>query len=762
MKSKVCLICIYLILLTSAMSVAGKDESAREKKVSDLLSKMTLEEKIGQMTQVTIDVVAVSNQAIGDYYKLDPEKLRRAILEYNVGSIFNVQSAALSLDNWHEIITQIQDVAMRESRLGIPILYGLDSIHGANYIQGATIFPHNIGMAATWNPALVKKSSAITAYETRAAGIPWNFNPVLDIGRQPLWPRLFENFGEDPYLVSIMGAVYVKGQEGDDNDISRDDKVAACMKHYIGYSLPYTGKDRTPAYIPERQFWEVCVPSFKAAIDAGVHTVMINSSEINGIPVHSSHYYLTALLRRQLGFEGFVVSDWGDVINLYTREKVAGSNKEAVKMSVMAGVDMSMVPLDFSFYDDLLALVKEGSVPVARIDEAVGRILKTKFELGLFEKPYPQKKLKEKFASADFQGVARQAAQESITLLKNDANILPIAQGRKILVTGPTATKQSVLNSGWTITWQGNEESLYPKNKLTILQALEQKFGKESVTYVAGTAFTTEVNIAEAATAARNADVAVLCLGEDAYCEVPGNISDLTLPEPQLQLAEAIDATGTPMVLVLAQGRPRLINRIVDEAEGILMAYLPGMEGGPAIADILAGDVNPSGKLPITYPRFPNDLTLYDYKVSEQAGGNTYHPQFPFGFGLSYTTFAYSDLALDKESWTNGEELRVAVTISNTGKVAGKEVVQLYLSDLMASVTPANKRLKRFEKIELAPGERQTIAFTLNEADLTFIGRDNKPIAESGDFKVSVGNLNQQFVFVQKNPTDSAYSSDGR
>lgn len=753
MKLKTCLFCISVLLLCGMVFAAGKDEPDLEKKVEELLSKMTLEEKIGQMTQVAIDVVSVPNQTIGGYHKLDPEKLRTAILKYHVGSILNVMGAAYTVDNWHEIISQIQDVATKESRLGIPILYGIDSIHGANYVQGATIFPQNLGMAATWNVALMKTNGEITAYETRAAGIPWNFNPVLDIGRQPLWPRLFETFGEDPYLASVMGAAYVKGQEGEDNDVSRGDKVAACMKHYIGYSLPYTGKDRTPAYIPERLLWEVCVPSFKAAIDAGVHTVMINSSEINGIPVHSSRFYLTELLRHQLGFEGFVVSDWQDIMNLHTREKIADSHKEAVKMSVVAGIDMSMVPLDFSFYDHLLELAKEGSVPISRIDEAVSRILKVKFELGLFDKPYPNKKLRAKFANEEFRRAALQAAQESITLLKNDGNLLPIAKGKRLLVTGPTANRLSVLNGGWTITWQGNDEKLYPKDKLTILQALQQKFGKENVAYVEGVTATNEVNIAEAVAAAKNADVAIVCLGEEAYCETPGNITDLTLNEAQLKLAEAIYTAGAPVVLVLAQGRPRIINRIVDDAEAILLAYLPGHEGGPAIADILAGDVNPSGKLPITYPRFVNDLTLYDHKNSENDDYHkNYHPQFPFGFGLSYTTFAYSNLVLSKDTLSNDEELQVQVMVSNTGQRAGKEVVQLYLSDLVASVTPANKRLKRFEKIELAPGESKTVAFTLNESDLTFIGRDNKPIAESGDFKVTIGPLSKQFVFDQQKP----------
>lgn len=744
---------LFLFLNSATNAFAGNtpEPNSLDKVVFDLLSRMTLEEKVGQMTQVAIDVVSEENQPVGSYHKLNPDKLRRAILDHHVGSILNVMGAAYSLENWHEIITQIQDVAVQESRLGIPILYGIDAIHGANYTTGATIFPQSIGMAATWNPELVKKTSEITAYEVRASGIPWNFNPVLGMGRQPLWPRLFETFGEDPYLASVMGVAYVKGQEGDDNNIGRQDRVASCMKHYIGYSFPFTGKDRTPAYIPDRMLWECFVPSFKAAIDAGSHTIMINSSEINGIPVHASHFYLTELLRNQLGFDGFIVSDWQDVLNLHTREKVAESHKEAVRMAVMAGIDMSMVPMDFSFYEDLLALVQEGKVPESRIDDAVGRILKVKLKLGLFENPYPNKDLKSKFANDEFRSVCLQAARESITLLKNDGGILPIAKGKRILVTGPTANRLSVLNGGWTLTWQGNEERLYPKDKLNILQALEQKFGEDNVTYVEGTTSEQEVDIAAAVTAARSAELAIICLGEEAYCETPGNITDLTLPEAQLRLAEEIQATGTPVVLVLAEGRPRIIRRIADGASAIVMAYLPGFEGGIAIADVLAGDFNPCGKLPITYPRHPNDLTLYDHKFSENdVEFKRYDPQFPFGFGLSYTRFEYSDLTVRADTIRADEPIQISVTVSNVGDRSGKEIVQLYLSDLFASVTPANKRLKRFQGVSLAAGESKDLTFELHREDFSFIGRDNKPVVEDGEFKVSVGGLSDNFFYLNQ------------
>ena len=736
------------LFCSAALAVAGGGKNKNpETQAADLLAQMTLEEKIGQMTQVTIDVVAANRETPGGWQALDREKLRTAILRHHVGSILNVMGAAYSIDNWHEIITQIQDVATKETRLKIPVIYGIDAVHGANYTTGATIFPQNLGMAATWNSDLMKKNGEITAYEVRASGIPWNFNPVLDIGRQPLWPRLFETFGEDPYLASVLGGVYVKGLEGDNNEVDHKEKVAACVKHYLGYSYPLTGKDRTPAYIPERLLREKFLPPYKAGVEAGAHTVMINSSEIDGIPLHASHYFLTELLRQELGFKGFVVSDWADIINLHTREKVAATPKDAVRQAVMAGVDMSMVPLDFSFYELLLELAQEGSVPIARIDEAVSRILLVKLKLGLFDQPYPDKSLKAKFASPEFRNVALQAAQESIVLLKNNGNILPLAKDAKILVTGPTANKLAVLNSGWTITWQGNDESLYPKDKDNILQAIEKKFGKNNVTFVPGTNFNAEIDVAAAVKAAEQASVVVLCLGEEAYCETPGNITDLTLPRAQINLAQALQKTGKPIVLVLAEGRPRLIREIEEKTNAILAAFLPGMEGGAALADILSGDANPSGKLPITYPKYANDLTLYDHKFSEHTGEfQAYDPQFPFGYGLSYTTFAYSDLKLQKSTIKKGDAQLVEVTVKNTGKRPGQEVVQLYLTDLVASVTPAMKRLKGFQKIALAPGESKKVAFTLRPEDFSFIGREHKPVIEPGEFKVAIADLAQTFV----------------
>jgi beta-glucosidase len=740
-------------------AIRNGPERDHTRKIEDLLKRMTLEEKVGQMTQLAIGmVVSGSDQNV----KIDPAKLEKAIGKYGVGSILNVSDQALTIDRWHEIIGEIQ-AAAKKTRLGIPVIYGIDSIHGANYVQGATLFPQEIGMAATWNPELMKRASEITAIETRAAGISWSFSPVLDLGRNPLWPRFWETFGEDPYLAKVMGVAFVRGLEG--ADVASDNQVATSLKHYMGYSFPLTGRDRTPAWIPENYLREYFLPTFDAAVKAGARTIMINSGEINGIPGHVNRQILTDILRGELGFKGFVVSDWEDIKKLVTAWRIAANEKEATRMSVMAGIDMSMVPLDYSFADHLLALVKEGAVPQSRIDEAVRRILRVKFELGLFEKPGPDAALKAKFALPEYRQVSLQAAQESITLLKNTNNILPLAKTTKVLITGPTSDSLISLNNGWTYVWQGSEESLYPKDRHTIRRALEAKLGAANVTFVQGTKITRpagstsnntatdqeeEVDIAAAVQAARNVDVVVLALGEGSYCETPGNITDLTIGEPQIKLAEAIKATGKPVVMVLVEGRPRIINRIADGANAILMAYNPSNEGGTAIADVLFGDVNPSGKLPFTYPRTPNGLINYDHKPFETqntAFGNlAFKPQFQFGEGLSYTTFAYSDLRLGKQTISASEELPVSVTVRNTGNRAGKEAVLLYVSDLVASISPPNKRLRRFAKISLEPGQSRTLTFKLRREDLSFIGADNKLTWEPGEFDVTVGGLTQRFT----------------
>lgn len=729
------------------------------KKIDDLLARMTLEEKVGQMTQLALAMVISGKDQDA---KIDPAKLEKAIVKYGVGSILNVSDQALTVDKWHEFIGQMQEAAVKKTRLGIPMIYGIDTIHGANFVQGATLFPQEIGMAATWNPELMKRASEIAAIETRAAGIPWSFSPVLDLGRSPLWPRFWETFGEDPYLAKVMGVAFVRGLEG--TDVSSQSQVATSLKHYMGYSFPLTGRDRTPAWIPENYLREYFLPTFDAAVKAGARTIMVNSGDVNGVPGHINKHILTDILRTELGFKGFVVSDWEDIKKLVTTWRIAATEKEATRLAVLAGIDMSMVPNDYSFADHLVALVKEGAVPQSRIDEAVRRILLVKFELGLFDKPMPDASLKSKFALPEYREVSLQAARESITLLKNSSNILPLAKTAKVLVTGPTADSLVSMNNGWTYVWQGSEESLYPKDRHTIRKAIEAKLGAGNVTFVQGTKITRapgpsnstptdqeeEVDIAAAVRAAQNVDVIVLALGEGSYCETPGNITDLTIGEPQIKLAEALKATGKPIVMVLVEGRPRIINRIADNANAILMAYNPSHEGGTAIADILFGDVNPSGKLPFTYPRTPNGLINYDHKPFETEntafGNMAFNPQFQFGDGLSYTTFTYSDLRLGKQTIAANEELPVSVTVTNAGQRAGKEAVLVYVSDLAASISPPGKRLRRFAKITLQPGEKRTLTFKLRNEDLSFINAENKRITEPGEFEVKIAGLTQRFT----------------
>ena len=727
-------------------------------KIEALLKRMTLEEKVGQMTQLQIGMVSSGHD---QNIQIDPVKLDKALVTYGVGSILNVSDQALPIDRWHDIIGKIQEVATKKTRLGIPVIYGIDSIHGANYVQGSTLFPQEIGMAATWNPELMKRATEIAASETRAAGIPWSFSPVLDIGRLPLWPRFYETFGEDPYLAKLMGVAFVRGLEG--SDVASDDHVASSLKHYMGYSFPLSGRDRTPAWIPENYLREYFLPTFAAAVKAGAHTVMVNSAEINGVPGHVNQHILRDILRGELGFKGFVVSDWEDIKKLVSVWRIAATEKDATRMAIMAGIDMSMVPSDYSFSDNLIALVKEGAVPQTRIDEAVRRILKVKFELGLFEKPTPNPAFKSKLGLPQSRQTSLQAAHESMTLLKNTNNLLPLSKDRKILVTGPTADSMISLNNGWSYVWQGSEESLYPKDRLTIRRAIEAKVGAANVTYVPGTKITrragspsnntptnveAEVDIPAAVRAASAADVVVLCLGEGSYTETPGNIPDLSLGEPQRKLAEAIQATGKPVVLVLVEGRPRIINGIADAASAVLMAYNPGNEGGQAVADVLFGDFNPCGKLPFTYPRTPNGLMTYDHKEfeNESFDGAGITPQFEFGQGLSYTTFSYSNLRLSQKKIAGSGDLSVSVTVTNSGRRAGKEVAQLYVSDLVASLSPAGRRLKRFAKVYLEPGQSRTLAFTLRQEDLSFIDTNNKAVVEPGDFEVMIGNLKDRFT----------------
>lgn len=729
---------------TARLIVAPRDSA-----VEALLKRMTLEEKIGQMTQLTLGYF-LKKGSTGGIQNIDREKLEKAIVKYHIGSILNVANEANTVDQWHQLITTIQTIATTKTRLGIPVLYGIDAIHGATYSRGATLFPQPIAVAAARDPALTLRIAEITALEVRASGIPWNFYPVLDVGRQPLWPRLYETFGEDVYLVTAMGTAFVQGLQGD--NIGAKDKVAACLKHYMGYSFPWSGKDRTPAIIDERTLREYFLPPFAAAVKAGAATVMVNSSQVNGVSGHANAHFLTDILKGELGFKGFIVSDWKDIEALYIRDRAARSHKEAVRKAVMAGVDMSMVPNDLSFYDLLLGLVREGAVPESRIDDAVRRILTVKMQLGLFKAPYPDDSLRTQFASRDSADFNLRVAQEAVTLLKNADSLLPLKKGTKILVAGPAANLLSSLNGGWTITWQGDKESLYPKDKMTLLQAIESKAGSSNVAFVPGADFDKPIDIDAAVKAADKSDVVIIALGEKPYAETPGNIDDLTLDRAQLQLAQALIKTGKPVVLVLLEGRPRVISEIADQVQAIVMGYYPGMEGGRAIADVLFGDVNPSGRLPFTYPRHPNALTLYDHMPMEEIdmdngnSANKYDPQFPFGFGLSYTTFAYAGLKLDKTSISSsGGTLGISVQVKNTGRVAGKEVVELYLTQLYGEISRPARQLKRFAKVDLMPGESTVVSFALNADDLSYIGPDNRRIVEPGRFRAVVAHLSQEF-----------------
>ena len=727
---------------------AQEANEAIEKQVQALLAQMTLEEKVGQMTQIDFSVVSVVNGQDADN-PVDQAKLEDAIFNHHVGSILNTPTTpnnkAQPIAKWRQMTQTIRETAAK-TRLKIPVIYGIDAIHGATYTQNSVLFPQSISMAATFNTDLSFKAGEITAREVKASGLDWNFSPVMDIGRQPLWPRLWETYGEDVHLSSAMGSAYIKGHQGD--DFAKADKVPTCLKHYVGYSYPLNGKDRSPAWIGERALREWFLPGFEAGVKAGAPTVMINSAEVDGIPGHANYHYLTEILRGELGFKGFTVSDWEDIIRLYSRDKLAASPREAVKIAVMAGVDMSMVPFNFSFYDLLLDLAKTGEVPMTRIDEAVSRILRVKYQSGLFETTEPALAVEGNFVSEEAVAVNRQAAREAIVLAKNDQHILPLSKQTSILVTGPTANLLSVMNGGWTITWQGDKEELYPQDKLTLLEAIRQKTSGK-VTYVGGERFSDEINIEQAVDEARQHDVVVLALGEKPYTETMGNIVSLELDPVQLQLARAIFAIGKPVILVTFGGRPRIITEIADKAQAVVLGLLPGMEGGPAMADILFGDVNPSGKLPISYPRHANEVVPYDHKPLEAYEDNQYRPLYPFGHGLSYTSFETSGLHLNKEQIAVGDEIEVTVNVKNTGASTGKEAVLVYLNDVAASVTRPVKQLKAFKKVELKPGQQETLYFSLTAQDMSFIGLDMKRIVEPGEFKVMVGNEAVHFNVVK-------------
>jgi beta-glucosidase len=723
-----------------------------DKKVDALIAKMTLEEKVGQMTEVTSDVVSKTN--VPDH-QLDAEKLKEAIMKYHVGSILNVSGHAYDRAHWYEVISTIQKAADKD-RLKIPVIYGIDAIHGVTYTTGSTLFPQEIAMAATFNRDIAHKAGEITAYETRASYIPWNYSPVLDLGKSPLWPRIYETFGEDPYLVKTMGAAIIKGYQG--NDVGDKYHVAACMKHYLGYSFPLSGKDRTPAWIPDRYMREYFLPSFTEAVKAGAKTLMINSGEINGVPVHASKYLLTDVLRGELHFEGVAVTDWRDIQYLHDRHHIAATQKDAVMIAVNAGVDMSMVPYDYTFFTYLVELVKEGKVPMSRINEAVHRILKVKYELNLFDRPVGNPEDYPKFGSEEYRQVSVQAANEAITLLKNNNHILPLKKDMKVLVTGPTANTMRSLDGGWSYTWQGDESDKFAAGKNTILEAIQQKIGKDNVSYQAGAAFDSLQNIDETIKAAKKADAIVLCLGELSYTENVGNIDDLNLPAAQIQLAQALAKTGKPVILVLAEGRPRVVTDAESLSAATVMAYLPGNEGGDAIAGVLFGDVNPSGRLPITYPRYTNSLNNYYRKNLENGNPDDkhgYNPLYEFGYGLSYTTFSYNNLHISKPELKDNEALTVTVDVKNTGAIEGKESVLLYTSQSYASISPDTRRLRAYDKILLKPGETKTVSFKITPKDLAFVNDVSKTVTEAGEFKIQIGDQTQTFNYVSTLNTPS-------
>ena len=728
-----------------------------EAHIQEWLKKMTLEEKIGQMCEITIDVVSDFEASKKNGFTLNPAMLDTVIGKYKVGSLLNVPlSVAQKKEKWAEAIKQIQDLSMKE--IGIPCIYGVDQIHGTTYTLDGTMFPQGINMGAAFNRELTEKAAAISAYETKAGCIPWTYAPVVDLGRDPRWSRMWENYGEDCYVNAEMGKASVRGFQGSDPNHIGEYNVAACMKHYMGYGVPVSGKDRTPSSISRSDMREKHFAPFLAAIRQGALSVMVNSGVDNGIPFHANRELLTEWLKEDLNWDGMIVTDWADINNLCTRDHIAATKKEAVKIAINAGIDMSMVPYEVSFCDYLKELVQEGEVPMSRIDDAVARVLRLKYRLGLFENPYWDIKKYNKFGSEEFARVALQAAEESEVLLKNEGNILPLAKGTKILLAGPNANSMRCLNGGWSYSWQGHLADQCAGAYNTIYESLCDKYGKENIIYEPGVTYAPYKNdnwweenqpeIEKSVAAASRADVIIACIGENSYCETPGNLTNLTMSENQRNLVKALAATGKPVILILNQGRPRIINDIVPLAKAVVNVMLPSNYGGDALANLLAGDANFSGKMPFTYPKHINALANYDYKPCEnmgQMGGNYNYDsvmdvQWEFGFGLSYTTYSYSNLKVDKTSFTADDVLTVSVDVTNTGKVAGKESVLLYSKDLVASSTPDNIRLRNFEKIELNPGETKTVTMQLKGSDLAFVGYDGKWRLEKGDFKLKCGN----------------------
>ena len=754
--------------VSQAMPSAIPSDKKLEAKVEKTLSKMTLDEKIGQMTELSIDVLGEWKDG---EFQLNKEKVYNAIAKYKVGSVLNSPGpVAQTPQKWQEIIGTIQELSMKE--IGIPCIYGLDQNHGTTYTLGGILFPQNINLGASFNPQLAHDAAVVTAYETRAANCPWTYSPTVDMARDPRWSRVWENYGEDCLINAVMGSAAVRGFQGDDPNHIPADRIATSVKHYMGYSQARTGKDRTPAYIPVSELREKCFAPFKACVEAGALTIMVNSGSVNGVPVHANKELLTVWLKEELGWDGMLVTDWADINNLYTREHVAADKKEAIEIAINAGIDMAMEPYDLNFCTLLKELVEEGRVPMSRIDDAVRRILRLKYRLGLFDTPVTNLKDYPEFASKAHAELAVRTAEESEVLLKNKNNILPLKKGVKILVTGPNANSMRCLNGGWSYTWQGHLADRFAGEYNTIYEALGNEFGKDNVLLEQGVTYVPEGNyyeenapeIEKAVAAAGNVDVIVACIGENSYCETPGNLSDLRLSENQRNLVKALAGTGKPIVLILNEGRPRIISDIEPLADAVIDILLPGNYGADALANILSGKANPSARMPYTYPKDPAALTTYDYRVSEEMdkmeGAYDYDAvisvQWPFGYGLSYTTFKYDNLKASATDFKAGDDITLSVDVTNTGAVAGKEVVMLFSRDMVASMTPENRRLRAFEKVELQPGETRTVTFNLKGSDLAFVGADGKWILEKGAFRMQAGdktlNLNCTETFKWTTP----------
>ena len=742
---------LALALGASANVPVIKSDAKVEAQVEQTLQKLTLEEKVGQMMELVTDLFG-GNDKNGVFY-IDEKKTDSILSRYKVGSILNApNTCAPTAKQWEKYLQQIQKISMK--RIGIPCVFGLDQNHGSTYTQGGTLFPQNINVAATFNREVARRSAEATAYETRAVSIPWTYSPTVDLGRDARWPRIWENFGEDCYLSAEMGKAMVLGFQGEDPNHIDQHHIATSMKHFMGYGVPWTGKDRTPAYISPADLREKHFAPFLAGLQAGALTVMVNSASVNGMPMHANKDILTGWLKEETGWDGVLITDWADINNLYTREMVAKDKKDALRIAINAGIDMIMEPYSCDACGYLIQLVKEGKIPMSRIDDACRRVLRMKYRLGLFE--HPTQKLKDypKFGGEEFAKLSLDGATESMVLLKNEGGILPLQQGKKVLLTGPNANQMRCLDGGWSYTWQGHRADEFAGKYNTIYEAFCNEYGKENVILNQGVTYNekgkyweeNEPNIEAAVAAAKDADVIVACIGENSYTETPGNLTDLWLSENQRNLVKALAKTGKPIILVLNEGRPRLIADIEPLAKAVIDIFLPGNYGGDALAQLVAGKQNFSGKMPYTYPKEINSLANYDFKKSEEVGtmegAYDYNAkitqQWGFGQGLSYTTYQYSNLKVAQKAFRHGDVIRVSVDVKNIGKVAGKESVLLFSSDLIASMVPDGRRLRAFDKVELQPGETKTVSFDLKADDLAFVGYDGKWVLEEGDFKLMI------------------------